>query len=133
MKSKRKPTGVQLVADALRVKASTLRARLAYHKIRTKGLQPKALATVMQSKLGYRFTAAQIRKIAGDAGTPPPVVSNPVPAKAMVDVRAKNLRIAILALADVEAIILPLEPGRYGVRELRELEALDILRHLDKP
>jgi hypothetical protein len=61
-------------------------------------------------------------------------VANPTAGKgAGVDVRAKNLKVAILALADVEQMILPLTPGRYGLRELRELEALEVLRRLDKP
>lgn len=91
-----------------------------------------AVAAVMQSKLGHRFTPAQMRKL-GHTGAAPPVVSNPTSAKTVVDVRSKNLKVAILALTDVEAMILPLVPGRYGLRELRELEALDVLRRLDRP
>jgi hypothetical protein len=133
MKSKRKPTGLQLVAGAIGLKANTLRARLAYHKISTKGMKPTAVAAAMQTKLGHKFTPAQLRKIGG-AAVAPPVVANPTAGKgAGVDVRAKNLKVAILALADVEQMILPLTPGRYGLRELRELEALEVLRRLDKP
>ncbi len=131
MKPKRKPTGLQLVAGAIGLKANTLRARLAYHKISTKGMKPAAVAAAMQTKLGHKFTPAQLRKMGG-AGAPP-VVANPTPATPGVDFRAKNLKIAIMALADVEQMILPLTPGRYGLRELRELEALEVLRRLDKP
>lgn len=132
MKSKRKPTGLQLVAGAIGIKANTLRARLAYHKISTKGMKPTAVAAVMQTKLGHKFTPAQMRKIGSTLAAPPVIVANPISGKPLVDVRAKNLKVAILALADVEQMILPLTPGRYGLRELRELEALDLLRNLDK-
>lgn len=131
MKSKRKPTGLQLVAGAIGVSANTLRARLAYHKISTRGKSATAVASAMQTKLGHQFASAQLRKIGGAVA--PPIVSNPTPAKSGVDVRSKNLKVAILALADVEEMILPLTPGRYGLRELRELEALEVLRRLDKP
>lgn len=133
MKSKRKPTGLQLVADAIGVRANTLRARLAYHKISTRGKSATAVASAMQSKLGHPFTPAQQRKLTGKNA--PPVIPNPKPAapSSVVDVRSKNLKIAILALRDVEAMITPLEAGRYGLRELRELEALELLVALDKP
>jgi hypothetical protein len=134
MKRQQKLTGLQLVAVAIRLKADTLRARLAYHKIKTRGLSAADLATQMQSKLGHQFTPAQLRKL-NVRTDPPPVHSNPRPSGvADVPEGTSNLRLAIMSLRRLEKLYaLPaFASARYGERDLLELEALQFLLKVER-
>lgn len=130
----RKPTGAQIVAQAMGIKTDTLRSRLLYHHISTKGMSAPDIAAKLEG-IGQTFTPAQVRKITGDTGgpKPPPVHTNPTaPTEARQNGGRSNLRLAIIALQRLERIVLPLmQPGRYGERELLELEALKLLQKID--
>ncbi len=121
-----------ILANALKVKPDTLRAKLAYHGQRTAGVPLADLVKTLQTKTQVRFTPAILRRLEPHLPAPR-VQTNPTAAPQSNDGhRPNNLKLAIMALTQVEGMICPLQAGHYGDRELLELRALTILRRLDK-
>lgn len=132
----REKTALQVVGDALRVKPETLRYRLSYYQFKFRGKTVPQIVAALQAHTKTKFTPAMLRKLNGKlngGAGPPPVHANPTAeAPARAAPRSNNLRLAVMALTRVERMILPLVPGHYDERELLELEALTLLRKLDK-
>lgn len=138
-----------MVAKAVKISPSTLRAKLLYHGQKTSGVTVAELLNTLQTKTRTKITPAMLAKLNGN-GAAPPIYSNPRAATngaaASTHGHAheppvseedrefhQNMKLAHMALNDAEKLILSrLQPGRYGWAEVYTLEAV-LFHRIGKP